>query len=90
MAKAKKLEDIDIQIDLDELTLDDLELVSIISEGTEEDRQSIPGFKIIRFLKRIAGDQIGQLSQDEIEPLMQIVSDEIMAVQNPEGPQGKN
>ena len=88
--KAKKLEDIDIRIDMDSLTLDDLELVSIISEGTEEDREAIPGFMIIRFLKRVAGDQVGKLGQDEIEPLMRLISDEIIATQNPEGPQGKN
>lgn len=88
--KAKKIEDINVVIDLDALTLDDLELVSILSEGTEEDRAGVPGYKIIQFLKRVAGDVVGQLGQEEIEPLMTQIAEAIKETQNPKGPQGKN
>lgn len=82
--------DIDIQVDIDALTLDDLEMLSIMGEGSAKEQESIPGYQIIRFIKRVGGEELGKRPQHELASIIKAISLQIKEIQDPEDSRGKN
>ena len=82
--------DIDIIIDVDAWTLDDLEMLSVMGEGSQEEQESIPGYQIIRFIKRVGGEELGKRPRADLLPIIKAISLQIQEIQDPEDSRGKN
>lgn len=82
--------DFDLVVDIEALTLDDLELLSIMSEGSEREQQKIPGYQLIRFIKRLGGAELGNRPQAELVPILKEIARQINEIQDPEDSRGKN
>ena len=89
--KKKKIEEVeetevlDIEIDQNQMTLDDLEMLSMHDNGIE-----VPEWKLISFLKRIVINQdIGKVTIDKIQPLVEAIFAKIRETGNEEV-EGKN
>ena len=78
-------EEVIIEVDMSKMSLDDLEMLSLY-----EDKREVPQHRLVAFLKRVAGEEVGLVPVTQIGGLIEAVMAQVKDATDPEGENGKN